>query len=104
MTGARGIMVGTGIETESVNARGIGIEIGIGEMIVGEMIETAIETVIETGREIGIGIGIDVGMNLLPAAAHLHLIDIVNPQIHLVTTVLRLEGHPLQRQKRRNRG
>jgi hypothetical protein len=104
MTGARGIMagIGIGIGTETVIARGT--EIDIGEMIVGGMIETAIETVIGTGREKEIGIGIDVGMNLLLAAAHLHLIDIVKPRIHLGTTALPLEGHLPQRLKRRNRG
>jgi hypothetical protein len=100
MTGARGIMagIGIGIGTETVIARGI--EIGIGEMIVGEMIETAIETVIG----IGTGIETDVDMNLLLVAAHLHLIDIVKLRIHLATTVLPLEGHLPQRLKRRNRG
>jgi hypothetical protein len=104
MTGARGIMagIGIGIGTETVIARGI--EIGIGEMIVGGMIETAIETVIGIGREIGIGIGIDVGMNLLLAAAHLHLIDIVKPRIHPATTALPLVDHLPQQPKRRNRG
>ena len=105
MTGARGIMVGIGTETVTVTvtARGIGIEIDIGEMIVGEMIVTVIETAIETGREIEIGIGIDVGMNLL-AVAHLHLIDIVKPRIHLAIIAPPLVDHPPQRLKRRNRG
>jgi hypothetical protein len=102
MTGARGIMagIGIGIGTETVIVRGIGTEIDIGEMIVGEMTETAIET----GREKETGIEIDVGMNLLLAAAHLHLIDIVKPRIHPGTTALPLEGHLPQRLKRRNRG
>lgn len=101
MTGARGIMAGIGTETETVIARET--EIGIGEMIVAEMIEIAIETGIGIGREIETGIGIDVGMNLL-AVAHLHLIDIVKPQIHLATTALPLVDHPPLRPKRRNRG
>lgn len=103
MTGARGIMAGIGIEIETETAIAREIETGIGEMIVVEMIETAIETVIGTEREKEIGIGIDVGMNL-PAAAHLHLIDIVKLRIHLATTALPLEGHLPQRLKRRNRG
>jgi len=107
MTGARGIMAEIGTETVTVIAREI--EIGIEEMIVAGMIEIAIETGIGKGigigREIEIetGIGIDVGMNLL-AVAHLHLIDIVKPQIHLATTVLPLVDHRPQRPKRRNRG
>ena len=103
MTGATGIMAGIGTETVTVIAREI--EIGIEEMIVGEMSETATGTGIGTGREIEIetGIGIDVGMSL-PAAAHLHLIDIVKPRIHLATTVLLLVDHPPQPLKRRNRG
>ena len=108
MTGARGIMagIGIGIGIETVIAKGIGIEIeiGIGEMIVGEMIETAIETVIGTGSEIETGIETDVGMNLLLAAAHLHLIDIVKLRIHPATTVLPLVDHLPQLLKRRNRG
>ena len=108
MTGARGIMagigIGIGIGIETVIARGIGIEIGTGEMIVVEMIVTAIETVIGTEREIETGIGIDVDMNLLLAAAHLHLIDIVKPRIHFGTTALPLVDHLPQLLKRRNRG
>jgi len=105
MTGARGIMAGIGTETVTVIATEI--EIGIEEMIVAGMIEIAIETEIGIGRgreiEIETGIGIDVGTNLL-AVAHLHLTDIVKPQIHLATTVLPLVDHRPQRPKRRNRG
>lgn len=105
MTGARGIMVVT--VTEIVTERGIeiGTEIGIGEMIVGEMIETVIG--IGTGIEIetgtGIERGIDVGMNRL-AAARLPLTDIVKAQTHLVIAVHHLVDHLHLLLKRRNRG
>jgi len=101
-----GTGIGLGIEIEIET--GIGIGIGRGDMIVGEMTETATETeeAIETGTETEKEIGTDVAtMNHPPDAAPLHLIVIAELPFQLVTfTQTRLEDRPPRRPKRRNRG
>jgi hypothetical protein len=98
------IAIGTGLGIEI--ERGIEIETGREDMIVGEMTETATE--IETEIETGIEIGIDVDMtNRPPDVALLHLIDIENHLFQLVTSIqTRLGDHlpQAQRPKRRSRG